>query len=294
MRLFICTLLSLLCLISALPSFAIDAETIVLPGIGHGAQKVDDYVQEVSLDPITLPKKISNFEFLEAERALAPNFLRDQTGFWTAPFRVKVRDLAWLIPASGILTTLLLVDDDFSKALTNNHHPSTTQTDISKAFAQIGGYAPILGLPGGLLLTGAIAKNDRLRETGVLQYEALGNAAILGTVSQLIAGRNKPNNAKKGRGEFFEGGTSFPSGHSIASWALASVASRQYPDKKWVPVVGYTLASLVSVSRVLQGTHYPSDMFAGAVLGYLIGKYVVKYRSKHSPRYKDKESTSKQ
>lgn len=282
---------SLAFILTSLPSFAITEDSTIIPFIGSSIEKANEYIDEkVDLAPIKLPEKVGNFELLEAERALLPHYIKDQTGLWTSPLRLKVKDLKWVLPASGVLTALLLTDDKFSRVLTNDHNPSKTQTDIAKAFAQIGGYAPVLGTPGGLILLGAVTKNDRLRETGILQYEALGNVVIVGTVSQLIAGRNKPNNDKKGRGDFFEGGSSFPSGHSISSWALVSVASHQYPDKKWVPILGYSLASLISASRGIQGTHYPADIFAGALMGYLIGKYVVKHNSKLSPKYKDKKS----
>lgn len=290
-----CTLLTVSCFISTVPCFAIDEDTHVLPIVGPRVEKANEYIgKKIDLATIKLPKKIRDFELLEAERTFTPYFVKDHIGLWTSPLRLKFRDTKWLIPASGALTALLLTDDDFSQALTNNFKPTKTQTDISKAFGQIGGYAPILGLPGGLIATGYFTKNDRLRETGVLQYKAIAHASLIFLAASRIAGRNKPNNAKKGRGEFFESGTSFPSGHSANAWAIATVASHQYPDKKWVPIVGYTLASLISTSRVLQGTHYPADAFAGALTGYLIGKYIVKHRSQFSPKYKDKKSTSKQ
>ena len=280
--------LCITCFVANLPCFAIEENTHVLPIIGPSVEKANEYIgKKIDLATIKLPKKIRNFELLEADGTFTPYFVKDHTSLWTSPLRLKFRDAKWLIPASGALTALLLTDDDFSQALTNNHHPSSTQTDISKAFGQIGGYAPILGLPGGLIATGYFTKNDRLRETGVLQYKAIAHASLIFLAASRIAGRNKPNNAKKGRGEFFESGTSFPSGHSANAWAIAAVASHQYPDKKWVPVIGYTLASLISTSRLLQGTHYPADVFAGALTGYLIGKYIVKHRSNHSPNSKN-------
>ncbi len=290
MKKFVFILTSISLLTVSLPTFAISGDTYVLSVVGSGTEKAQDYINEkIDLAPIKLPEKISHFRLLEAERSLAPNILKDQIGLWTAPLRINYKDLVWFIPAGGALTALLITDNDFSQALTSNFHPSSTQDDISKAFAAVGGYAPVLSLPGGLILTGVITKNDRLRETGTLQYEALASSAIIYLAASRMAGRNKPNNESKGRGEFFEGGSSFPSGHSQTTWALASVAAHQYPEKKWVPILGYTIATVISASRVTQGTHFPSDVFAGALTGYLIGKYVVKHSSQYSPKYKKKD-----
>ena len=61
---------------------------------------------------------------------------------------------------------------------------------------------------------------------------------------------------------------SFPSGHATIAFAAAYILSRNH--KKWI--FGYwLLAILISFSRIYLGKHYPSDVLAGAVIGFLIG-----------------------
>ncbi|MCP4150208.1 MAG: phosphatase PAP2 family protein, partial [bacterium] len=48
----------------------------------------------------------------------------------------------------------------------------------------------------------------------------------------------------------------------------------------WVPVLSYSLATLSGLSRITEDTHWLSDVFVGAVLGYAIGKFVVKRRNR--------------
>lgn len=61
---------------------------------------------------------------------------------------------------------------------------------------------------------------------------------------------------------------SFPSGHAATSFALAAVLANRFPRQAWI---FYTLAVLVGVGRVVGGSHYPSDVLAGAVLGLAVG-----------------------
>ncbi len=60
------------------------------------------------------------------------------------------------------------------------------------------------------------------------------------------------------------GGKSFPSSHAVNNFAFALFFSHLYPKLRW-PL--FILAALIAYSRVYVGVHYPSDIFAGALLG---------------------------
>lgn len=57
---------------------------------------------------------------------------------------------------------------------------------------------------------------------------------------------------------------SFPSGHAAAAFVFAAILAHFYPA---VSGVVYGLATLIGVSRVMLGVHYPADILAGAALG---------------------------
>jgi undecaprenyl-diphosphatase len=61
---------------------------------------------------------------------------------------------------------------------------------------------------------------------------------------------------------------SFPSGHAGASFAVATVLAKHFPRTGWV---WYGAACWVAASRVLRGSHFPTDVFTGAGLGILAG-----------------------
>lgn len=67
--------------------------------------------------------------------------------------------------------------------------------------------------------------------------------------------------------------TSFPSGHATTSFAVATavawcVRSR---EESWIGWAAVGWASLVALSRVYVGVHFPSDVIAGAGLGIAVG-----------------------
>ncbi|MDO9464157.1 MAG: phosphatase PAP2 family protein [bacterium] len=64
---------------------------------------------------------------------------------------------------------------------------------------------------------------------------------------------------------------SFPSGHSQTAFSTAAVLSGYY--KKWL--LFYLLAFLVAFSRVYIGVHYPLDIVAGSMIGYLSAKLIL-------------------
>jgi undecaprenyl-diphosphatase len=67
---------------------------------------------------------------------------------------------------------------------------------------------------------------------------------------------------------------SFPSGHAAAAFAAAGILS--YFDKKRRGLY-YTIAVLISYSRIYLGCHYLADVIAGAIIGWLISKIILKF-----------------
>ncbi len=90
-----------------------------------------------------------------------------------------------------------------------------------------------------------------------------------------LVGRARPKFMHTGQSEFFPfGGTgwdSFPSGHSMATFAVATVVAVRFPKTRWLAIL---IALVVSVSRLFRASHFLTDIVAGAVLGVIIGAVV--------------------
>ena len=68
------------------------------------------------------------------------------------------------------------------------------------------------------------------------------------------------------------GDSSFPSGHTASSFAAAFALLPALPKKKkvwFIPAI--VLACIIAASRIYVCVHYPSDVFAGIIIGTVIG-----------------------
>jgi membrane-associated phospholipid phosphatase len=62
-------------------------------------------------------------------------------------------------------------------------------------------------------------------------------------------------------------GRSFPSGHTSQSFFMATLLVQHFHASLWIAVLLYAIASLVGITRMYVGAHYPRDVLAGAILG---------------------------
>lgn len=63
------------------------------------------------------------------------------------------------------------------------------------------------------------------------------------------------------------GGLSFPSSHAVNNFGVATMFSHYYPKAR---ASLYAFASLIAISRVFVGVHYPSDVVGGAIIGTIV------------------------
>ncbi|MBK9307381.1 MAG: phosphatase PAP2 family protein [Nitrospira sp.] len=124
-----------------------------------------------------------------------------------------------------------------------------------------------------LLLAAAWAFNRPMLKLAAIQsLIAHGIAAVLANVLKHLIGRPRPKFLHSGDWQmaisWISGLDSFPSGHSTASFAVATVLAKRFPT--WGPLcMGF--AAFVALSRVLRGSHFPTDVVGGAVVGILSG-----------------------
>jgi hypothetical protein len=186
------------------------------------------------------------------------------------------KDAYWWIGLGAVTGALIATDHRTSNVLEN----SPGQVSWSNHISNIGASYTVLPVIFGFYGYGALADNPKARETGILGTEALLDGMIVVGVLKEVARRDRPDDPNPGK--FWGGGTSFPSGHAIQVWSVASVISYEYGHTKVVPIVADSLAALVSVARFGAQKHYASDIVAGGAMGWFIGRYVWKTHQDHS------------
>lgn len=212
------------------------------------------------------------------EKDFFKNILRDQKAIWTSPFHLHGRDARYLAPlglgAAGLIATDQSTGDEIAE--------STRPLNPSRIISYAGSTYGVGAVAATFYLAGRVGHNDRARETGILGAEALIDSGIVVTVVKEITQRTRPTGGKS-RSDFFDGGSSFPSGHSIEAWSLATIIANEYHDHAAVQIAAYGIASAVSVARFTGRNHYPSDVLVGSALGYGIGRYVYHAHHRKSP-----------
>ncbi len=204
----------------------------------------------------------------------ARHFGEDQRDLWSSPARIRSREARWLLVAGGAAASLLAAD----RTIMRHNELSPTNMRRSVDFSNYG-VGALIGMGGALYLWGKMSGDDHKRETGFLSGEAAVNALAISSALQGVLGRQRPG-TNNGDGRFLQGGTSFPSDHAAAAWSIASMIAHQYPGPL-TKVFAYGLAGAVSVSRVTGNRHFPSDVFVGSALGWLVARQM--YHRHHDP-----------
>ena len=216
-------------------------------------------------------------------RRLVPNMVQDQKQIWLFPVSVAHgHHLAPTLAVAGITAGLVALDERNMNYIRRTQSFST----FNKAFSSSNTSLGMEAFPAAFYIIGLVRKDSYAQHTVLLAGEAVLDSEILTSVMKDIDRRFRPASIppngelsqswfKETHGSYLGGVGSFPSGHTIAAFSIATVFARRYPNPRWHVWLAYGLASLVGFSRVSLQSHFPSDVFAGAALGYAIANYVV-------------------
>lgn len=179
----------------------------------------------------------------------------------------------------GVLPVLILADHGLVIAVQAWRWPPLVEA--MRLLTWLGYGAVDLGIPLALALVGWWRGNADLRVRGLWGTGTVAGVGVVDQILKNVSCRARPT--APGAGAFFSSFpcfpapyayASFPSGHASTAFAAAALLALWYPRLAGV-FVG--LATLVGLSRILLGSHFPSDVLAGALLGGAIALLVHAY-----------------
>jgi len=194
---------------------------------------------------------------------LLANLGRDVVGVFAT------ESLRPLIIGSAATGVAAIFDDDVCNAI------GDPESDFGSVGDTAGGGLVVGGVVAALFAAGRLSDHQRFRDA---TYDVATGMLVTQAYTSLIkvaVNRPRPD------GSTSRIQSSFPSGHSSSSFAMATVLERHYGWKAGVP--GYTVASLIAASRVRYNRHYLSDVVAGGTLGIIVGRAAVRMNGKPLP-----------
>jgi membrane-associated phospholipid phosphatase len=215
-------------------------------------------------------------------RLLPANFLHDQKDIWLFP--VQLIHGRHLLPTAGVVfvTAGLVAADPHD---TPYFRRTNSFSRFNNAFSGTNTALTIGLVPASFYVAGLLRKDTYAQKTSLLAGEAAADGLFLDFVMKAASRRLRPSDiAPTGnfsdtfyhsRNSIFGTNSSFPSGHAVAAFSVATVFARRYRHHRWVPWVAYGVAGVIGFSRVTLQAHFPSDVFLGAALGYTIGRFDV-------------------
>ena len=228
----------------------------------------------------------------------------DFGGFVSDSF--KKENLPWL--AAITASTLILIEYDqkiydntrrFGKKL------NISSADKTRTYLKIGGVSLFrgpsdlgsamyflgdgwisIGLFGSFEGYGLLKDDWRSARTAHELVEGLLLTGFTTEALKNVAGRETPSSATAPRGvwrlfpglnQYMKHRTrydAFPSGHLATAMMSVTVIADNYPEKKYIIPLGYSLVGLLSFQMVNNGVHWVSDYPLGLAIGYSIGKVI--------------------
>lgn len=140
----------------------------------------------------------------------------------------------------------------------------------------------------GMLTHGAIRDDYRSLSTASQIMQANITVGITTQILKRITGRESPFAASQSGGKWspltspptYQKNVAhydaFPSGHMTTMMSTITVLAMNYPEKKWIRPIGYTVMTIVGFSMVNNGVHWASDYPLAIGIGYIVGRVTVK------------------
>ena len=158
--------------------------------------------------------------------------------------------------------------------------------NINTAFYDLGQGSSVIFMAAGFYIMGKINKDNRALHTATELTQAFLTLGIGTQMMKYATGRENPSDATMPGGRWrpfpkwkdFQNNKTkydaFPSGHLATFISAITIIGENYPEKKWIKTLGYSIAALCGLSMINNGVHWASDFPLAIALGHGYGKYI--------------------
>ena len=147
----------------------------------------------------------------------------------------------------------------------NRSSVSDRVSEFAKPFGD--GRYTLPGL-GALYLYGHLFEDEKAQRTALLSLKSFVISGLFVQALKFTGHRHRPSS-----GDPYN--TWDGPGFSTSAFAIATVIASEYGDKAFVPPLVYGIATLTALSRVNDNSHWASDVFFGAIIGYFTAKAIM-------------------
>jgi len=229
------------------------------------------FANNTSLPQITTPNLAPSSNYLEVQFIKPAKQNAVDFGFYLAsPFQWNLDQWMTAGVVAGVTGMLIWVDKPIFDYFDKNHLKEVNNaTDV---FFKLGDKYVILYSLSGLFASGLVLQDVKLQHASYLAIKSFGFQIITTQFFKDLFLRRINGNPYQFEGpkwNFPSDEGALPSGHAGFVWAvLTSYAEEYREDQPWVTTLCYTSATLSSLTLVTRQSHWISDIFMGAAIGY--------------------------
>lgn len=178
------------------------------------------------------------------------------------------------IAGSATLVSGIRIDEPFQDDVKESYSDNSVWGHYLNFTNELGGTKVRLPLTGVFIAT-LFTKNTKLQDAAFTSLQSWLYSGILSYGLKHSVGRFRPEEGL-GASKFepFSAHSSFPSGHTTAAFALITPWVLYYPHP--ITYGLFALSTGTAIARMAQDKHWPTDVIAGAALGFFTGRFLTR------------------
>ncbi len=185
------------------------------------------------------------------------------------------------IAGGAVLATGIRVDEPFQDDVRESYRGKGVWGAYLNVTNEFGG--PMMRFPAvGIFTATLFTKNTRLQDAAFTSLQSWVYSGVISYGLKYAFGRFRPEDGfGPDRFQPFSPNTSFPSGHTVAAFALITPWVLYYPHP--ITYGLFAISTGTAISRMARSKHWPTDVIAGAAIGFFTGRHLVRRHTDKEP-----------